>query len=97
MNRYSLLPNFPVGNPRVEEAMGVDAVLLTSRAIVSSVQPVRTGQAHSEERKTERSLRPLRIYSHGRSGRIRTPDLRFWRPLLYQAEPHSCILLSNSR
>ncbi len=27
----------------------------------------------------------------GRSGRIRTPDRRFWRPLLYQAELHSCI------
>ena len=28
--------------------------------------------------------------SAGRSGRIRTPDKRFWRPLLYQTELHSC-------
>ena len=27
----------------------------------------------------------------GRSARIRTPDRRFWRPLLYQAELRSCV------
>ena len=26
---------------------------------------------------------------NGRSGRTRTPDRRFWRPLLYQTELHS--------
>ena len=29
----------------------------------------------------------------GRSGRIRTRDRRFWRPLLYQTELHSYIKL----
>ena len=28
----------------------------------------------------------------GRSGRIRTPDRRFWRPLLYRAELHSFLV-----
>ena len=28
----------------------------------------------------------------GRSGRIRTPDHRFWRPALYQTELRSCVV-----
>jgi hypothetical protein len=32
------------------------------------------------------------IQKGGRSGRTRTPDRRFWRPLLYQTELHSLAL-----
>ena len=36
-------------------------------------------------------LEPLETAVGGRSGRIRTRDIRFWRPLLYQAELRSCV------
>jgi len=33
---------------------------------------------------------PISYLGPGRGGGIRTPDLRFWRPLLFQAELHPC-------
>lgn len=38
--------------------------------------------------------KPLRRGGNGRSGRIRTLDRRFWRPLLYRTELHSCAAYS---
>ena len=54
----------------------------------------RGGDLNSHERKLTTPSR-WRVYRfhhlglYGRSGRIRTRDLRFWRPLLYQTELHS--------
>ena len=65
--------------------------------------PIPPPARHCEERLAPRPHPRRAAHSRarrgrdGRSGRIRTLDRRFWRPLLYRTELHSCAVYSVAR